>query len=164
LHITLDQITCQFAKSVSSDERADLAAALKRRMSGIAPFTVQVGSMLSHHSGGVADLSPDGPLTALHQAVRETIRTVRGADATRYPWSTQHLTIAYANGEADSDQAQRLLRRVRPGHAPLHISAIHLVDVAADAEAKTITWQNVATIPLGPAATPAPPPETETVT
>jgi hypothetical protein len=88
-------------------------------------------------------------------------RDRRPADAARYPWSTQHLTIAYANGEADSDQAQRLPRRVRPGHAPMHICAIHL-DVAADAE--TITWQNVSTSPLGPAATPAPLPKTETVT
>ncbi|WP_439681566.1 hypothetical protein [Embleya sp. MST-111070] len=116
----------------------------------------------------IADLSPDGPSTALHQAVRETIRTVCGADAARYPWSTQHLTIAYANGEADSDQAQRLPPRVLPGHAPMQSCAIRLVDVAADAEAEAeaeaITWQNVAAIPLGPAATPAPLPETETVT
>ncbi|MEU7647291.1 hypothetical protein [Streptomyces huasconensis] len=33
----------------------------------------------------------------------------------------QHLTISYAHAEADSDQAQRCLRRVQLGHAPLHV-------------------------------------------
>lgn len=100
-------------------------------------------------SGVIADLHPDQQLAALHRDVRETIRAVYGEDAVRYPWSTQHLTIAYAHGEADSDQAQRLLRRVRPSHAPLHIDSVHLVDVTADSSEKTITWDHLAAIPLG---------------
>ncbi|MFF9074614.1 hypothetical protein ACF1A9_20260 [Streptomyces sp. NPDC014872] len=51
--------------------------------------------------------------------------------------------------EASSDDVQRLLRRVRPSHAPLHVTEVQLVDVTADAQAKTITWDHVATIPLG---------------
>jgi hypothetical protein len=61
------------------------------------------------------------------------------------------LTGAYAYGHADSDAAQRQLRRVRPSHAPLYISAVHLVDVTATTaeRSKTITWTELATIPLG---------------
>ncbi len=61
----------------------------------------------------------------------------------------QHLTISYAHAEADSDEAQRCLRRVRPGHAPLHVDSVRLVDVTADSTAKTITWDELAKVPLG---------------
>lgn len=149
LHITLDQITDRAAEHIGDAERNRLAAALSMRMRAFAPFTVEVGSLLSYHSGVIADLHPDEPLTDLHQAVRGTIRALRGDEAVRYPWSTPHLTLAYAHGDADSDEAQRLLRRVRPSHAPLHIDAVHLVDVTADNTAKTITWDHLASVPLG---------------
>ncbi|WP_405097985.1 hypothetical protein [Micromonospora sp. NBC_01412] len=62
----------------------------------------------------------------------------------------QHLTLAHANGEpGPTDQVQRLLRRVRPSHAPLHLDAVHLVDATADPDAKTITWEHLARAPLG---------------
>ncbi|WP_318209494.1 hypothetical protein [Streptomyces sp. SJL17-1] len=73
-----------------------------------------------------------------------------GDDACQYEFGIQHLTTAYAYAEADSDAAQRLLRRVRPSHAPPHINAVHLVDVTADPQAKTITWERVTRVPLGP--------------
>ncbi|MFI1189319.1 hypothetical protein [Streptomyces californicus] len=41
------------------------------------------------------------------------------------------------------------MRRVRPSHAPLHVTEVHLVDVTANSTAKTITWETLATIPLG---------------
>lgn len=101
------------------------------------------------YSGVIADLHPDEQLAALHHTVREAIRTVRGDDAVRYPWGLQHLTISYARGEASSDDAQRILRRVRPSHAPLHVTEVQLVDVTADSTAKTITWDRLTTIALG---------------
>ena len=100
------------------------------------------------YSGVIADLHPDEQLADLHRAVRGAIRTVRGDEAVRYPWGLQHLTISYAREEASSDEVQRILRRVRPGHAPLHVDAVHLVDVNADSAAKTITWEHLAAIPL----------------
>src|SRR5687768_384004 len=38
---------------------------------------------------------------------------------------------------------------MRPSHAPLYIDAVHLVDVTADKENKSITWDHLARIPLG---------------
>ncbi|MFC5252972.1 hypothetical protein [Streptomyces nigrescens] len=38
---------------------------------------------------------------------------------------------------------------MRPSHAPLRVDAVYLVDVTADAEAKTITWEELARVPLG---------------
>nr|BFD88380.1 hypothetical protein StreXyl84_77810 [Streptomyces sp. Xyl84] len=114
-------------------------------------FTVMVGSLLSYPTGVIADLHPDEDLDALHRLARSATRAVLGEDAWRYPFGVPHLTTAYAHGEADSDQAQRLLRRVRPGHAPLWVTAVDLVDVTATttASGKTITWELVERIPLG---------------
>ncbi|ATL32769.1 hypothetical protein KY5_7751c [Streptomyces formicae] len=124
-------------------------AELGARLADFSPFEVQVGSLLSYHSGVIADLHPDDGIVALHRAVREAIRAVRGDEAVRYPWGVQHLTVAYASGAVSSDDAQRLLRRVRPSHASLHVTEVQLVDVTANSPAKTITWERLATIPLG---------------
>jgi hypothetical protein len=96
----------------------------------------------------IVDLHPDERLAALHHAVRDAIRETRSEQAVRYPWGVQHLTIGYAHEAVSCDDAQRILRRVRPGHALLHIDAVHLVDVTADSEAKTITRKDLAAIPL----------------
>jgi hypothetical protein len=98
----------------------------------------------------ICDLSPDDGIADLHRRVRSVFRAVRGEVACQYEWGVQHLTIGYAHGEADSDEAQRRLRRVRPSHAPLHIDEVHLVDVRADQEKRRITWERVARVPLGP--------------
>ncbi|MFD7861326.1 hypothetical protein [Streptomyces sp. NPDC059783] len=98
----------------------------------------------------IADVHPDGPLDTLHTTVRVAIQAVRGRHATGYPTKVAHLTLGYAAEECDSGQVQRKLRNgVRPGHAPMRVDAVHLVDVTANAAAKTITWDHVATIPLG---------------
>ncbi|QKW06928.1 hypothetical protein HUT18_11520 [Streptomyces sp. NA04227] len=151
LHITLDQLSGRPASAVPQEEREALVEALNRRLSDVAPLDVVVGSMLAYHSGVIGDLHPDEEIAALHTAVRSTIRSVCGEAATRYLWGVQHLTAAYAYDHADSDAAQRLLRRVRPSHAHLHISAVHLVDVTATTteQSKTITWEHLAEIPLG---------------
>ncbi|MFH8347307.1 2'-5' RNA ligase family protein [Streptomyces sp. NPDC018045] len=149
LHDTLDQVTDLYAAFIPQHERAELDAALMDQLAHIEPFEVLVGPMLSYHSGVIADLHPDEQVARLHEVVRKTIRSVRGDDAVRHRWSSPHLTLAYAHGDAESDQAQRLLRQVRPRHAPLHIDAVHLVDVTANSTAKTISWDHIATIPLG---------------
>jgi hypothetical protein len=148
LHITIDQVS-RPAHLISHAERDKLVAEVAHRFADVAPFTITVGSLLSYHSGVIADLHPDQELAALHAAARDGIRAALGDDACRYAWGLQHLTTAYASAEADSDAAQRILRRIRPSHAPLHIDSIELVDVTADTEAKTITWEPVAPpIPL----------------
>lgn len=153
LHLTVDQVTDRPAREISQVERDALIAELRVRAARLAPFTVTVGSMLSYHSGVIADVYPDDDLGALYEQVHEAIRTVRGDDAARYPFQPAHMTIGYAYGDADSDQIQSRLRRVRPSHAPLYVDTIHLVDVTATAgQVRQITWQPVATIQLGTGA------------
>jgi hypothetical protein len=147
LHITVDQIS-KPAHLIGQAERDKLVAEVSHRVAGIAPFTIMIGSVLSYASGTIADTYPDHELAALHTAARDGTRTTLGDDACQYEFGIQHLTMAYAHAEADSDAAQRLLRRVRPSHAPLHINAVHLVDVVADSTAKTITWKRLAAVHL----------------
>ncbi|MFD4814709.1 2'-5' RNA ligase family protein [Streptomyces sp. NPDC058418] len=147
--ITVDQITDAVGAGISPAARDALVEELGKRLADVEPFDIMIGSLESYATGVIADLHPDDQLAALHRAVREAIRTVRGDDAVRYPWGLQHLTISYAREEASSDDAQRILRRVRPSHAPLHVTEVQLVDVTADSTAKTITWERLATVPLG---------------
>ncbi|MER6086752.1 2'-5' RNA ligase family protein [Streptomyces bluensis] len=150
LHITVDQIS-KPAHLIGQAERDKLVAEVSHRVATIEPFTVMIGSVLSYSSGCIADTHPDHQLAALHAAARDATRATLGDAACQYEFGIQHLTTAYAYAEADSDAAQRLLRRVRPSHAPLHINAVHLVDVTADPQAKTITWEDLTRVPLGTA-------------
>ncbi|MFG2141881.1 2'-5' RNA ligase family protein [Streptomyces sp. NPDC048650] len=105
LHITIDQVTGRTASQVPTEERRALVDALRERMADVAPLELTVGSLLSYHSGVIADLHPDGSLAELHATIRHTIRAICGEEAARYPWGVQHLTAAYAYDHADSDAA-----------------------------------------------------------
>ncbi|MFI5987657.1 hypothetical protein ACIBEA_43215 [Streptomyces sp. NPDC051555] len=150
LHITVDQISGRPANRIAQAERDKLITEVTDRLNDLAPIEVTVGSLLSYHSGVIADLHPDQQLADLHHAAREGICAALGEEACQYHWGLQHLTTAYAYAEADSDAAQRILRRARPSHAPLHINAVHLVDVTArtTTQGKTITWDHLETIRL----------------
>jgi hypothetical protein len=152
LHITVDQIS-RPAHLIGQAERDELVAEVSHRVTGIAPFTVMIGSVLSYASGTIADTYPDHELEALHTAARAGTPAALSDDACQYEFGVQHLATAYAYAEADSDAAQRLLRGVRPSHAPLHIKIkeISLVDVTATSgeHGKTVTWERLRTVPLG---------------
>lgn len=151
LHITLYQLSEMPASEITDAERQALASELTTQLRTIAPFTITVGSPLPYGTGIVFDLGPDEPLNALRTATTRAFEIVRGAEATSYDTGVLHPTESYATAEITLEhfhQIQRRVRRVRPSHAPLHIDSVHLVDVTADT-AKTITWDQVAAIPLG---------------
>jgi hypothetical protein len=125
---------------IPPDERQLLAGELQTALAAVDPFTVMIGSCLSYGSGLIFDVFPDDHLGQLLDVVASVVRRVRGPAATAYDIGVPHLTLAYANGAADSDEIQRKLRRVRPSHAPMSIRSVHLVDVASDPDAKTVTW------------------------
>ncbi|WP_331733003.1 tetratricopeptide repeat protein (plasmid) [Streptomyces sp. NBC_00015] len=150
LHITLAQIVGHSADSLSTAQREELVSGLTRRLRDMEPVTVMVGSCLSYRTGTLYDLSAAGALVEVGRRVRTVVEAVFGPDAGAFDTGVLHLTHAYATREADSDQVQRKLRHVEPGHAPLAIDAVHLVNVRADNQNKTITWgQPLARIPLG---------------
>ena len=140
LHITVAQISDAPGRSTPDDELRVLRAELRTALRSIEPFTIMVGSCLSYFSGTVFDLSPDDQLNRVRDTVAEVIGRVRGPAALEYDPGVLHLSHSYAAGDADSDVIQRRLRRVRPSHAPMTIDSVWLVEVAADPDAKTITW------------------------
>ncbi|BBH70438.1 hypothetical protein ACTI_71230 [Actinoplanes sp. OR16] len=148
LHITLMQITDQFGGRYSAADRAELAAALRADLAGFGGFELTIGSCLARHSGVTFDVHPDDDIVRLGAAVNESVGRVRGPAALKYHAGIPHMAVAYAHGEADNADVQRDLSRVRPSHAPMTVTAVQLVDVAGDPEAKTITWSLVDTIPL----------------
>ncbi|MFE0776907.1 2'-5' RNA ligase family protein [Streptomyces sp. NPDC058861] len=155
LHLTIDQIAVPTA-SISQEDRDRLIAELRSRLAALPPVEVQIGSALSYPTGVICDVHPDKELAAMHAVVQDVVRDVLGAEAATYPWSPPHLTLGYAHAETDNDALQRRLRRVRPSHATLRLNALDLVDVSANTggSAPTITWHEVASLPLhtGPAS------------
>lgn len=151
LHVTLDQITDCHASLIPQQERDELVSELTKQLSDFAPFEVQVGSLLAYHSGIIFDLGPDEPLNELRTAATRAFEAALGSHATTYDTGVLHLTESYTTAEVTLDhfhQIHRRVRRVRPSHAPLHIDSIKLVDVTANTEEKTITWNSIARIPL----------------
>lgn len=152
-HITLYQLSSRAARDVPEAERQALVTELTAQMRPIAPFIITAGSPLPYATGIVFDLGPDEPLNALRTAATRAFELVYGADATTYETGVLHLTESYATAEVSLDhfhQIHRRVRRVRPSHAPLHVDSIALVEVTADSEKKTITWEPVAPpTPLG---------------
>jgi hypothetical protein len=152
-HITLYQLSSRAAHDVPEVERQSLVSELTTQMRSFAPFTITVGSPLAYATGILFDLGPDEPLNELRTAATRAFELVYGADATAYETGVLHLTESYATAEVSMDhfhQIHRRLRRVRPSHAPLRIDSIELVNVTANSEKKTITWEPVAPpMPLG---------------
>lgn len=149
LHITISQITDAFGAGYPPAARAELAEALTADLAGFGAFELTIGSCLAQSSVVMFDVHPDDRIGQLGRRVHDVIGRVRGAGALRYNGGIPHMSIAYANGEADNADIQRDLRRVRPSHARMDIAAVQLVDVSVDAAAKTVTWSPIATIPLG---------------
>lgn len=96
LHITVDQISVP-ADAITTEQRDTLVEEVSAQLGSVEPFTVTVGSLLSYHSGVIADLAPDEALAALHTAARAGTQAALGDEACRYQWGLQHLTTAYAN-------------------------------------------------------------------
>ncbi|WP_181785401.1 hypothetical protein [Streptomyces phytophilus] len=97
LHITIDQISVP-ADRISPGQRDELLAEGARRFTDIEPLHLTAGSLLSYHSGVIADLanrtSPSPPCTPPLTTAPEPFL---GNRACRYNWGLQHLTTAYAH-------------------------------------------------------------------
>jgi hypothetical protein len=99
-----------------------------------------VGSALSYTSGVIADLHHDDPFNELIELSRRTVASVCGLDSISYDTRPAHLTLSYATAEQDGDPVQKLLRRVRPSHAPMTVTTVDLVEVEQDLQECVYRW------------------------
>ncbi|WP_380283005.1 2'-5' RNA ligase family protein [Kitasatospora purpeofusca] len=155
LHCTLDMIADTTSDRITAGERADIVAALRESLAGTAPFDVTAGSPVANRAGAVLHFSPDQGLLALRERVRDAIRRTRGPGALLHNGGRPHISLGYAWSEASSEALQTALRQVSPGHAPLRIHEVQLLDVRFrlhprpdDETAWQLSWSPVATIPL----------------
>ncbi|WP_157845576.1 2'-5' RNA ligase family protein [Kitasatospora phosalacinea] len=158
LHVTLDMVTDAPAHAVTARERAALAGALREALAGTAPVALLAGSATVTPRGVLIDLHPDGELADLQRRVRAAIHAVRGPDSTGYRLGVIHLSAGYAAADTDTDPLTVLLHRVRPGHAPLTLRRVALVEVfwhraetpVGGASGWTIDWTVLDQVLLGP--------------
>ena len=149
LHVTLDQVTDRAGAAIPARERAALADELARRVTGSGSFEIQVGSLLAHHTGIIADLAPDESLQHLHRLVHLALLAARGQArgeaGTGYEFGVAHLTLGYARADVDSDLVAARLRRIRPSHARLRVEAVDLVEATVAAAVRYPSTQAGAT-------------------
>ncbi|MER5349344.1 2'-5' RNA ligase family protein [Kitasatospora sp. NPDC002551] len=155
LHCTLDMIADTTADRITAGERADLVAALRERLAGTGPFEVAAGSPVANRAGAVLHLDPEQAVLDLRERVRDAIRRTRGPGALLHDGGRPHISLGYAWAEASSDALRTALRRIVPGHTPVRIRDVRLLDVRfrqqprpGDASAWEISWTPVATVPL----------------
>ncbi|AJC54978.1 hypothetical protein GZL_02387 [Streptomyces sp. 769] len=157
LHTTIEMVADTTADRMTGDDRDALAEAMCKHLKGAVPFQVMAGSPIANKAGALLDLSPDAPLVDLRSRVREAFREARGTDAVRErDGGRPHMSLGYSWDTASSDTLQSALRRITPSHAPFHVDHVQLFDVQfrerarhPEAAAWEISWQPVATIPLG---------------
>ncbi|MFE6866221.1 2'-5' RNA ligase family protein [Kitasatospora sp. NPDC057692] len=155
LHCTLDMIADTTSDRITPAERADLVAALREHLAATAPFEVTAGPPVANRAGAVLHLSPDHLLLDLRERVRDAIRRTRGPGALLHDGGRPHISLGYAWSEASSEDLRTALRRLSPGHAPVRVREVQLLDVRfrrhprPGAEtAWQLSWTPVATVPL----------------
>lgn len=148
LHLTLEVVTDRRAQDIPSEERAELAAAVREALRGVRAYRGRAGGCLAYSSGVIVDISPAAPLMAIHQRLRSVVQSVRGPDSTAYPVSKVHASLGYATQDADSDLIQKRLRTVDPNNAPLYVPEVHMVEVGIAQDTGMLTWDTVEVFPL----------------
>jgi hypothetical protein len=148
LHITLCQIAMP-ARTVDARQRVALAAEIGQALRGTGPCLVTVGPPVRVATGVILGVGDDGALADVRDLVSAGADAVLGAGMAVGNAGPLHLTESYAYADADDARIDSRLLAVRPRRASLLVDAVDLVDVAADQDAKTITWSPVARIPLG---------------
>lgn len=152
LHVTVQPVMGVPAAEIGPGDRDKLVARLTDALADVPAFTLTAGSPQASITVVLADLDgdlPGQPLHTVHGRTRAAIEDVLGPSALAYDALPGHLTLAYATGAGDSGQVQAALRkRVRPGHAPLTVRAVHLVDVAQDVRGSAYRWTPIARVPL----------------
>jgi hypothetical protein len=156
LHATVEMVADVTADRITGGDRRALVEALRKHLGDAVPFQATAGSPISNLHGARLELSPDAPLVDLKGRVRDAFREARGPDVIRHDGGRPHISLGYSWDTADSDTLLSALRQITPSHAPFHVTRVHLLDVqfrehARDdgATAWAISWDTVATIPLG---------------
>ena len=149
LHVTVQPINHGVVEPLVLPTRRALVAELAAGIGRVPAFTMRLGSPRPYGAAVIADVADGGPVDVLIERARQIITAVSGPAAVRADSRPAHLTLAYANGEQDSEPVQRALRRhVWPSHAPMTVAEVELVEVEQDPQQCVYRWTKVRTFPL----------------
>jgi hypothetical protein len=141
------------ATQISASQLAVLTGNLRRELASTGVFSLVTGSPVVGQTAVVLDQDGDGeggPFRAVWQACHQAAAPVFGAGAVSGEMGVPHMTVAYGTGPDDSGRiASALRRQVRPSHAAMSVSEVHLVRVNQDPAAAVYHWEPVAVFPLG---------------
>jgi hypothetical protein len=144
LHMTVQAINHTLDDpAVSDSSRNRLIVELEKVFATTAAFTVMVGSVMAYGVGIMCDVHADKPFSAMAERVRAVVADICGPDSIRHDSRPAHMMLSYSHGDQDGDPLQRLLRRLRPGLAPMTVDTIVLAEVVQDPQGCAYRWDVV---------------------
>ena len=123
--------------------RRALVAKVGAETGRVPAFTMPVGSPRPYGAAAIADVADgSGPVDVLIERARQQITAVSGpAGGPGGLGVSAHLTLAYANGEQDSEPVQRALRRhAGPAMVLMTVAEVELVEVEKDPQQCVYRW------------------------
>ncbi|MFE4018647.1 hypothetical protein ACFXPZ_14660 [Streptomyces sp. NPDC059101] len=152
LHVTIEMVADAPAGCVSASERTGLIDALRKELADVSPFVTELGPPIGNVAGAVLDVWPEEKAVALQERVRTAIRATRGDAALQHDGGRLHCSLGYSYAAANSDRLNSALRALTPRRAPLHVGALHLLNVRFEIAEETggwrLLWEPIAEIPL----------------
>ncbi|MEV0227632.1 2'-5' RNA ligase family protein, partial [Streptomyces sp. NPDC050704] len=91
--------------------------------------------------------SPDGPVRAVRNAIREAIGEVRGEVPEKAEGFTPHVSVAYSIGDGPTEPIAQVLADLNLPPAHARISTAELIVIHRDNQ--MYEWETFAKVPLG---------------
>lgn len=144
LHLTTQGIG--FADEVTDSDLIAISTAALDRLRLVRLAEITVGAPRAESEGIVCWVGPDGALDPARDALRAAIGDVWGADKIpESPQWTPHVSLAYANADADGDPYDAALQGMNP--VPVTVATVELIRLGRDR--RVYEWEAIATLPLG---------------
>ncbi|MEU2354334.1 2'-5' RNA ligase family protein [Streptomyces misionensis] len=146
LHSTIQGIH----QTLGRKQLAVLRTALRKELSGMQPFEVQLGPVWPGPTAVTVAVYPEEEMAALNSRVRIAADSVPGIllrpRESRF-WA--HASLAYARADFPDHDLNRALRALRPPRVTITIDHVHLVMQYQHPEQGYYTWDVIEEIQLG---------------
>lgn len=143
LHLTTQGIG--FADEVSDGDLTAIRMAARDRLRMARPAEITVGAPRAESEGIVCWVGPGGALNPAREALRAAIGDVWGADKIpESPEWTPHVSLAYANADANGDPYDAALQGISP--VTVTVATVELILLGRDR--RVYEWEAVASLPL----------------
>ncbi|HEY1823706.1 MAG TPA: 2'-5' RNA ligase family protein [Trebonia sp.] len=144
LHLTTQGIG--FADEISDSDLMAIRTAAQDRLLTVPPAEIIVGTPRAESEGIVCWIGPDCALNPAREALRAAIGDVWETDKIpESPEWTPHVSLAYANADADAAPYDAALQGISP--VPVTVATVELIRLGRDR--RVYEWEALASLPLG---------------